>query len=83
MHYPELERHNVEIALLVELESQRLAVEKFVSDRHLKPEVFAWIPDSDWADGTIPFHVQDALDWAEVYGIVVSSEPSSHMPFIR
>ena len=85
IYYPQLERRNIVVALVIDIEGQRESVEGFLQGRRLQPEQVVYIPTEARDDPTMHPTAAAALQAARdrFDGIIISSEPSSHQPYLR
>lgn len=90
IYYPMLTRaaasHGVRIALLVELESQRERVREYLNGQAVQPDEVVFVPDSACgADEPHPIAAAalDRLAGRRPWGMVVATEPRSHLMYAR
>ena len=85
IYYPQLERRSIVVALVIDIEGQRESVEGFLQGRRLQPEQVVYIPTEARDDPTMHPTAAAALQAARdrFDGIIISSEPSSHQPYLR
>ena len=85
IYFPQLERRGISVALVIDIESQRESVEKFLRGRLLQPTKVVYIPTEARDDPGLHPTALAALNAARDLfdGIIISSEPSSHQPYLR
>lgn len=88
IYYPFLEKHQARYAtrlkLLVELESQRISVAKYLNQRSLQPERILYVPDTSQnrmgvaLDDTAEKEMSQLIRRERIDGVIISTEPKAH-----